>query len=759
MIRTIRIQGVKSFPRDTQAVIPINHTLRVALFYGNNGAGKSAIGQVIHRNGNNIDPFPNCSLDHTGDGGYLHLVYNEAFVERNFRNAAGFPGIFSLGQQDADALREAEELETERNAIVQRRAEIDAQEAQRADLEALSLVAAQEATWKAYKDHCDGPLDPFLDGMGKSKPRVFDKIKAVTLPDGDQPVPLEELHTRMKDVASTEPAKYHVNLDIGGIVEAEQSPLWAESIVGSTDSRLAPLIQSLGNMDWVGAGAKHLQNDQCPFCQQGLPSDFKSELSKLIDTTYRDKVEQVRKSAATYESRLAEIDRHMANLLAVETLAGDNAELREAWGTFKLRLNRNAEQMRAKLRSPGETVSVDDCRPEMAQLFQQISQTNTRIDAFNERIKHRAAERARTEADFWKRMRHEHGGAVDVHLAQVADGERIVAALSAERTQIQERVAAIQDRLTKIRANSVGTQRAVEAINRRLKRHGINDFTIARKEGEGNLYGLERPGVGQEDYKSLSEGEKTVIAFFYFIELVNGSADRDNHVAQNKKIVVIDDPISSLSNTFVYDVAWLIANEIIGGLNAVKQVFVLTHSLFFHHELIKQIKPSGQCQYFRVIKRQNTTVVPMGKDDIKNEYDAAWEVIKDAHANNGTTVGVANAMRCIFEQFFTFTSQRGIFKDALQALENDDRRFIPLSRYLDNQSHRNDQNLVDFGDHDLQFFLDKFKAVFEATKYPHHYGSRMGLPVDPAQPVQDPTAAAPAPAAPPAGQAPVGVAG
>jgi predicted ATPase len=69
MIRTIRIQGVKSFPRDTQSIINIDHTLRVALFYGNNGAGKSAIGQVIHHNGNDINPFPNCYLEHTGVGG------------------------------------------------------------------------------------------------------------------------------------------------------------------------------------------------------------------------------------------------------------------------------------------------------------------------------------------------------------------------------------------------------------------------------------------------------------------------------------------------------------------------------------------------------------------------------------------------------------------------------------------------------------------------------------------------------------------
>lgn len=669
MIRTIRIQGVKSFRRDTQSTIPINHTLRVALFYGNNGAGKSAIGQVIHHNGNNIDPFPNCSLDHTGDGSYHHLVYNEEFVERSFRNAAGFPGIFSLGQEDADALREAEALQAEQIALVGHRGEIDAQKTQRAGLEASSLTVAQEATWKAHKDHCDGPLDPFLNGMGKSKAKVFEKIKSVLLPEGDLPVALDELHTRMRDVASSEPPKSQVNLDIGGIVEAEQSALWTECIVGSSDSRLAPLIQSLGNMDWVGAGAKHIHDEQCPFCQQGLPRNFKDDLNKLIDTTYRDKVAQISALASTYERRVGELESHMERMFATESLAGENIQLREKWDTFKVRMVKNLEQMQAKMRAPGAAVKVTDCRQEMGETFKQISNTNTRIDAFNERIKHRAAERARIEIDFWKRMRHEHGAVIDVHQALLAEGERIMAALSEEGTQIQERLGVVQRRLIQIRVKSVGTEKAVEAINKRLKRHGIYDFTIATKTGDGNLYCLERPGVGQEDYKSLSEGEKTIISFFYFIELVNGSADKDHHVLQNKKIVVIDDPISSLSNTFVYDVAWLIANEIIGGPAGVKQVFVLTHSLFFHHELIKQIqaiKLQGQCQYFRVVKRPHSTVVPMGKDDIKNEYDAAWEVIKDAHAGNGTTVGVANAMRCIFEQFFTFTSQQGAFKTALQ---------------------------------------------------------------------------------------------
>lgn len=231
----------------------------------------------------------------------------------------------------------------------------------------------------------------------------------------------------------------------------------------------------------------------------------------------------------------------------------------------------------------------------------------------------------------------------------------------------------------------------------------------------------------------MSEGEKTVIAFFYFIELVNGSTEQDNHVAQDRKIVVIDDPVSSLSNTFVYDIAWIIANEIITGKMQVKQVLVLTHSLFFHHELEHQLgmlKQRGQIEHYRVVKRDNSVVVAMDPEDIVNEYDAAWAVIKDARDGNGTTIGVANAMRCIFEQFFSFTSQYGEFKRALSTLEAEDGTFTPIARYVDNQSHKGQRNLTDFGDYDVAYYLSKFKAVFDATRYADHYAIKMGERID-----------------------------
>jgi wobble nucleotide-excising tRNase len=111
MIKTISIQGYKSFPNDRPVLITFDASKRVAMLYGVNGAGKSAIGQVIHRNGNNIEPVAHCSIALTRDEPYQYLVYNDDFVEQAFRNRSDMPGIFTIGRPEAAALKRAEDLE------------------------------------------------------------------------------------------------------------------------------------------------------------------------------------------------------------------------------------------------------------------------------------------------------------------------------------------------------------------------------------------------------------------------------------------------------------------------------------------------------------------------------------------------------------------------------------------------------------------------------------------------------------------------
>ena len=70
----------------------------------------------------------------------------------------------------------------------------------------------------------------------------------------------------------------------------------------------------------------------------------------------------------------------------------------------------------------------------------------------------------------------------------------------------------------------------------------------------------------------MSEGEKTIISFLYFLELCKGKESKDEAIAE--KIVVIDDPISSLSHIYIFNIAHLIRKTFF--TDEYKQIFILT---------------------------------------------------------------------------------------------------------------------------------------------------------------------------------------
>lgn len=261
-------------------------------------------------------------------------------------------------------------------------------------------------------------------------------------------------------------------------------------------------------------------------------------------------------------------------------------------------------------------------------------------------------------------------------------------------------------------------------------------FSIKRKEGEGSLYGLHRPGKVGGELKSLSEGEKTLISFLYFMELLKGAEQEGPVCPIDRTIVVIDDPISSLSVNFVFDVASLIHHELMDppvGSKA-RQVIVLTHNLFFLHELLRLLKvqelsrADKRCQLLRVVKHDFSSVVEMKAIDMMNDYDALWWVLREAQERQLPSHIVPNTMRCILEHFFSFNNRED-WKESLAKLEQQDQTFRPLARFLDRGSHKDGINLavMDYGQHDIDYYLAKFRSVFDATGFLSHYNARMGI--------------------------------
>src|SRR5690606_10104250 len=139
-------------------------------------------------------------------------------------------------------------------------------------------------------------------------------------------------------------------------------------------------------------------------------------------------------------------------------------------------------------------------------------------------------------------------------------------------------------------------------------------------------YRLARPN-GDDARETLSEGEKTFVTFLYFYYLLKGSTS-ETGVATDR-IVVFDDPVSSLDSDVLFIVSSLmkeVCNDARQGLGQIKQVFVLTHNVYFHKELTYCKRPAGgalKSESFWIVRKvgQQSKVERHASNPVKTGYE------------------------------------------------------------------------------------------------------------------------------------------
>lgn len=195
---------------------------------------------------------------------------------------------------------------------------------------------------------------------------------------------------------------------------------------------------------------------------------------------------------------------------------------------------------------------------------------------------------------------------------------------------------------------------------------------------------------------------------------------------KSNRVIVIDDPISSLSHNYVYDIASLIYRRVLNPKERFKQVFILTHNLFFFHEMLKNLKRSDDFSLFRITKAEYTAVIPMKASDVQNDYQSFWQTIKDAQEGRTSASVIPNMMRNILEYYFNFVHRQEALAEALQALADEDTAFRALYRYVNRESHSDAINLTDFGEIEPAHYIERFRQVFVRTGFEEHYLKMMG---------------------------------
>src|SRR5690625_3981159 len=184
--------------------------------------------------------------------------------------------------------------------------------------------------------------------------------------------------------------------------------------------------------------------------------------------------------------------------------------------------------------------------------------------------------------------------------------------------ELKEKVIELQNQLTSVLPS-------INEINNLLNSFGFTNFQLVESENKGN-YKIVR-GDGDDANETLSEGEKTFITFLYFYQLINGSNDQDK--VNTSRIIVIDDPISSLDSNILFIVSNLINNlkqKIRNNDSNFKQLIILTHNVYFHKE-ISFNKSHGSKKLhdetFWIIRKNNNVshIYEYEENTIKKSYE------------------------------------------------------------------------------------------------------------------------------------------
>jgi wobble nucleotide-excising tRNase len=190
-----------------------------------------------------------------------------------------------------------------------------------------------------------------------------------------------------------------------------------------------------------------------------------------------------------------------------------------------------------------------------------------------------------------------------------------------------------------------GSMEMVDKINRLLERSGFTGFTLREHVSIPDKYEVVRRDGSLAE--GLSEGERHFIAFLYFYHLVQGAWKAAD--LMKGKIVVIDDPVSSMDNGVLFIVGSLV-RELIedcfkdGNRYNIRQIFVLTHNPYFHKEVsFSRMGDYKKVSFFEVKKGEdNISMIEECKrscdneegeenfSPVQNSYTALWQEYRDA---------------------------------------------------------------------------------------------------------------------------------
>ncbi len=651
---------------------------RLALAYGENGRGKTTLA-AIFRSLSSGDPIPilerhrftaqhppHIRIEHLNgssqfqNGSWDNLlgsisVYDDAFVDENIYSGlsvdsehrhnlheliVGSQGV-NLNQQ---LKTEVEKIEEHNKSLRTKATPITAEKRGPFNIDDFCRLPRHDNVDEAIKETQNG----LEAGKQQEKIAQTPLLKEIQIP----PIEIEALN---KILAKN-------------LADLEQEAA----------AKVQAHLRSIGNggETWVADGIKRInpQDQRCPFCTQSLTNatiinhyrsyfstaykNLRSEIESLLETIIRHHGGEARAAFERSIRVLSDTQQFWAKFADIPAIPFNSIEISRLWRAAFDALTPILESKKA---SPLEVSKLSDAASAAIKAYNEacnsIADFNQSLKSLNQQIgvvkeKANAGDIKALEADLGKLKATKNRFSSDMDTVCQQYQVELAAKVATEqrRDKIREDLNQHQKNIFPIFNN---------AINDYLQKFNAG-FRLSNIEPENTRGGTActynvviyerpvpigggRPQDGQPGFKNtLSSGDRNTLALAFFFAMI----DQDPNL--NEKIVVIDDPMTSLDDhrtlTTVQEVRRL--------SQRVKQVIVLSHNKPFLCRIWDYALPTQRASMQITREGTGSTIAAWDvREDAITEYDRKHHLLRDYSATSTNSREVASAIRSVLEGY------------------------------------------------------------------------------------------------------------
>lgn len=729
MINKIIVKNVATY--DTEGIV-IDKLEKVNYIYGANGCGKTTISTLLEDTA--CEKFSDCQVEWDHNLPEKVFVYNKTFREKNFKESSDIAGIFTLGQATTE---EIEEINRKKAELEENTHHIKGNNETIEDLR--GKIEKEKSDFKEiiWKDVYKTNEDKFKEAFsGFLKKEAFaSKLKELALPEKEN-ITREDVEKRAAKLFGEPPVKKEQLFQLSKqyIMQIESLAIWDKCIVGKKDIPIARLIIQLENGDWVNQGRKYIYSgSKCPFCQKDtIDEDFRSQLEAFFDLEFENDIEQLKKGKEEYLRAKDDIRSKLAIIENQDLENETKFKIQQLCEKIVNCFRDNEEKINRKINEPSKKIQLDSIEKYIDEINCIIDIKNAEIIKHNNLVENYKTEKKKLIDDIWILIAKENMALISKHNNKINGFMKGIQETTNKKNQHEVKKKELELEIKEKNKLVTSVQPAVDEINGILKSYGFNNFSIDPSKEKNNHYQIKRPD-GTLVESTLSEGEVTFITFLYFLQWIKGSQNEED-VTQDR-VIVIDDPISSLDSNILFVVSSLLKDvirKVLVGESNIKQVFVLTHNVYFHKELsfMGNGKDSNKNIHYWILRKKNgiTNIQYYGiENPISSSYELLWKELKEQ--NNNSVITIQNTMRRIIENYFKIL---GKYKDEdlIDKFQDYESKEIcrSLISWINDGSHCIPDDLyVEALDDSLERYQEVFRMIFFHTNHIEHYNMMMGI--------------------------------